>query len=182
MKKQTLQDRIKAIQDYFRGIEVKETLFILRVSLPYRWSAYNRDDEVIKVAKSDVPQANKTDAEWFYYADVNEVDLNEMFDLVEETIRTNEEVNQKIELMKVRMEELKDIFQNETLERLQTLEFTFAEPQKRKKKTKQKAKTEQAVTKKDIAEEVKTEEPQETNTTSDIINIDELEELEKQWS
>lgn len=181
MKKQTLQDRIKKIQDYFRGIEIKETLFILRVSLPYRWSAYNRDDEVIKVAKSDVPQANKNDAEWFYYADVNDVDLNEMFDLVEETIKTNEEVNQKIELMRVKMEELKEIFQNESLERLQTLEFTFSESTKRKKRQNKK-KIERETVKVENNDNEESKPIEENNSSSDIISVGELEDLEKEWS
>lgn len=118
----TMQDRIKNLQPYFLGIEIKENLYIMRIALPNKWSAYNSDDERIKATKSDT---NKN--EWFYYADVNEADLNEIFDLVEDTIRTNESVTKKIELMRVRMGELKELFQKESLERLMSLKFTFDE-------------------------------------------------------
>lgn len=173
MAKVTLQDRIKAIQPYFRGIEVKETLFILRIVYPNRWSAYNREDEIIKAAKSD---DNLVENEWFYYADVNDVDLNEMFDLVEETVQTNEEMYQKIELMRVRMEELKELFQEESLEKLKTLQFTFGETVKPKKRTtrkKNKKNTEEVIT---PTEEVTPTEPKE-----EILTTEDLNDIERGW-
>lgn len=128
MAKTSLQDRIRNLQPYFLGFEIKETLYIMRIALPSRWSAYNSEDNLIKVTKSD------TNNEWFYYADINEVDLNDIFDLVEDTILTNESVTKKIELMRQRMEELKELFQSETLERLETLQFVFDDTRKPSKR------------------------------------------------
>lgn len=127
-RKNNLQERITSLQDYFLSIEVKDSLYIVKVVFPHKWSAYNSDDEVIKVAKSET---NRN--EWFYYANITEVDLNDIFDLIEETIHTNESVTKKIELMRVKMEELKDLFQTETLERLETLEFIFNKPKQVKR-------------------------------------------------
>ena len=174
-KKLTLQDKIQEIQPYFRGIEVKETLFILRVVYPNRWSAYNRDDEIIKVAKSDV---NATENEWFYYASVNDIDLTEMFDLVKETVKTNEDMHHKIELMRTKMEELKELFQSEPLDKLQTLYFAFNETPKRKtKRKKQKIEVPQ-----EQLEKHSQDEKAETNQSeSQNISVDEIEEMEKGW-
>lgn len=158
----TLQDRIQKIQPYFRGIEVKETLFIVRVVYPNKWSAYNRSDDNIKAAKSDDTSEN----EWFYYASVNDVDLGEMFDLVEDTIATNQELYQKIELMRVRMEELKDLFQNESLEKLKTLEFTFGKvTNKTKRKTR---KNKQQETDSDKKDDINTESVEEQPIQEEI--------------
>lgn len=129
----TLQDRIQSLQPYFLSIEVKESLYIVKVLLPNKWSAYNREDEVIKVVKSDTDKNT-----WFYYAEIKDVELNDIFDLIEETIATNESVTKKIALMKTKMEELKDLFQNESLERLETLEFMFKNVKKTKVKSAEK--------------------------------------------
>lgn len=116
----SLQDRIKEIKPYFKGIEIKENLFIVKINFPQGWNAYDREDGIIKAAKSDVAEN-----EWFYYANVDEVDLNDIFDLIQDTIKNNEEIYQKIELMKIKMGELKELFQNESLEKLQTIKFVF---------------------------------------------------------
>lgn len=133
--KKNLQDRIKDIKEFFKGIEIRENLFIVKIVYPNKWNAYDRNDGMIKAAKSDV-----IDNEWFYYANIDEVELNDIFDLVQETVKTNEDIYKKVELMKEKMEELKNLFQNESLEKLQTLIFTFQEKKsKRTNKRKQKA-------------------------------------------
>ena len=167
----TLQDRITSIQPYFRGIEIKETLFIVRILYPKKWTAYNREDEVIKVTKSDT-----NSNEWFYYANIDEIDLNEIFDLVEDTIHTNEALYMKIELMKKKMEELKNLFQEETLERLRTLEFTFTAKPKRKRK-----KQIQSITIQEAQEEQEQAEHDAVPQEVDHLQQEDLLQLEEGW-
>ena len=45
----------------------------------------------------------------------------------------NENIRKKIELLKSKVEELKALFDTESLDRLETLEFVFNEPKKKKK-------------------------------------------------
>lgn len=163
MAKVTLQDRIKAIQGYFRGIEIKENLYIVKVEFPERWSAYPSEDGLINVARAET-----TYNDWFYYANVSEVELNDIFDLIDDTIVTNESINKKIELMKIKMEELKNLFQEETLERLLSLKFTFDEPKKRKKSGRKKKNNTENNTKED-----------KTNTPEIEEEISELEKEEE---
>lgn len=131
-----LQKRIERIAEYFGGIEMSGGLFIVKVHFKNGWSAYgSQDGERIKVAKSE-QEPNV----WFYYGD-SSVDLNQIFDLIEETIEMNESVRKKIELLKVKVDELKTIFNEEPLSRLETLYFSFAEEKKTKKKNKRKVTT-----------------------------------------
>lgn len=129
MRKSTILERIQMVQPYFKGVEIKENLYIIRVAFPDRWVVYPSEDGKIKHAASEAI-AN----EWFYYASTSDVDLNDLFDLIEDTIKANEDMSKKIELMRVKMEELKGLFQEKTLEELETLQFTFGilKPKKRK--------------------------------------------------
>lgn len=180
MGKVTLQGKINNIQPYFRSVEIKESFYILRVVYPNKWSGYNRDDEKIKTAKSD----NSNENEWFYYADIESVDLNEIFDLIEETIVTNQEMYQKIELMKIKMSELKDIFQEESLEKLKTLQFTFDstanKPKKRQYNKKKKDTTTEETSEVQSTEPVQVEEDTEKDDTT--FNINQLENIEEEWT
>ena len=127
-----LQDRIQRIAPYFKGIETNGGLLIVKVQFQQGWNAYPTQDlETIKVAQSE-QEANV----WFYYSDSTKVDLEMIFDLIEETIEFNESLRKKVELLKVKVEELKQIFNAEPLSRLETLYFAFAEETKKKKSRK----------------------------------------------
>lgn len=129
-----LQDRITKIAPYFKGIEMSGGLFIVKVQYKDKWAAYPTQDlETIKVAQSE-EEANV----WFYYAEADKVDMDMIFDLIEETIEMNESIRLKIELLKVKVEELKLIFDSEPLSKLETLQFTFAPQEKPKTKSKRK--------------------------------------------
>lgn len=126
-----LQDRIQKINPYFKGIEISGGLIIVKVEFPHGWKAYpTQDEETIKVALSE-QEANV----WFYYSDCTKVDLEMVFDLIEETIEFNESLIRKVELLKTKVEELKLIFNDEPLSRLETLYFAFTEKPVTKKKS-----------------------------------------------
>ena len=129
-----LQDRIKRIAQYFKGIEMTGGLFIVKVQYKDKWAAYpTQDMETIKVTRSD-EEPNV----WFYYAQADTVDMEMIFDLIEETIEMNESVRLKIELLKQKVEELKILFDTESLNKLERLEFTFKPEIVEKSKTKKK--------------------------------------------
>ena len=129
-----LQDRIKRISQYFRGIEMTGGLFIVKVQYKEKWADYpTQDMETIKVSSSD-DEPNV----WFYYAQADTVDMEMIFDLIEETIEMNESVRLKIELLKQKVEELKVLFDTEPLNKLELLEFTFKQEIGEKTKSKRK--------------------------------------------
>lgn len=126
-----LQDRIVKISDYFKGIRVDGGLYIINVEYKNGWKAFGSSDGKIKAAQNE----NNLN-EWFYYTKMSDSNIDEIFDLIDETIEFNENIRKKIELLKSKVEELKALFDTESLDRLETLEFVFNEPKKKKKNKK----------------------------------------------
>jgi hypothetical protein len=126
-----LQDRIKKNEEYFRGMEMSNGIVIIKVQYGDRWGTFNGDDDKIKVVKSET-----NPNEWFYYADANEVDFEDIFDLIEKTIEMNLSVSAKIELLREKVDELKQIFSNESLAKLKTLKFVMNDVSDKPKKRK----------------------------------------------
>lgn len=127
-----LQKRISGLSPYFRGMEITNGTLIVKVLYEDKWGAYPSEDERVKIAKSE-----EMPNEWFYYADYEVVPMDEVFNLIEETIHMNKSAEKKLELLSQRFEELKTLFATESLERLETLHFVLdAEP---KTKTKRKS-------------------------------------------
>lgn len=132
----TLQERIQKNEKYFRGMEIVNNTVIIKVLYGEKWGAYPSQDEIIKVAKSD-----EVKNEWFYYADYTYTVIDDIFNLIEETIEMNLSAIERLELFNVKMEELKTLFANESLQKLKTLSFQFEEVKKTKKNKSKKKKS-----------------------------------------
>jgi hypothetical protein len=132
----TLQERIQKNEKYFRGMEIVNNTVIIKVLYGEKWGAYPSQDEIIKVAKSD-----EVKNEWFYYADYTYTVIDDIFNLIEETIEMNLSAIERLELFNVKMEELKTLFANESLQKLKTLSFQFEEVKKIKKNKSKKKKS-----------------------------------------
>ena len=145
-----LQDRINKIKEYFRGMEITNNTYIIKVAYKDKWGVFPSEDNNIKVCKSE-------DAinEFFYYANYTTVNIEDIFNLIEETIEMNISAEMKINLLTSKIDELKEIFTNEPLEKLQTLYFAFQETSNNtKKKRKKKKNSEENNNKVDITADV----------------------------
>ena len=131
-----LQERIKKNEEYFKGMEIINNTVIIKVVYGDKWGAYPSQDERIKVAKSE-----ETPNEWFYYGDYSYTMIDEIFDLIEETIDMNLSAIERLQLFNQKMEELKDLFSNEPLGKLKTIKFVFEEEKKSKRNNKKKKTT-----------------------------------------
>jgi Ca2+-dependent lipid-binding protein len=156
----TLQDRMNDMKPYFRGIEMYNEAIMVKVVMPANWKCYPSSDGRIKVAPSDT-DPNMT----FYYANSNDTSYEDMFDLIEETIKANQDIVLKLKLLKEKVEELKEVFSSHSYEELQTLNFEF--------KTLEKAKHKRKYTKKNKEAEKQKEEPkiEENNNNEETIEI-----------
>lgn len=144
----TLQERIKKNEVYFRGMEIVNSTAIIKVLYGEKWGAYPSPDEKIKVAKSEeVPN------EWFYYSDYTYTVIDEIFDLIEETIDMNLSAIERLGLFNQKMEELKELFANEPLSKLKTLTFHFEE-EKSKRNNRKKKKNKEEIPTDEIKSEV----------------------------
>lgn len=117
-----LQERLGKIKDYFVGMEMYGGQWVVRVKYRPKWGAYPPEDGRIKVVSDE----SEPDL-WWYCANDENVDIDSILDLIEETIDTNMEAIKKVELFKLKAAELKRIFSDESLsfQKLQRLRFVF---------------------------------------------------------
>lgn len=130
------------MKPYFRGIEMYNDAIMVKVIFPDKWKAYPSEDGRIKVTPSDT-DANLT----YYFADSNETTYEDMFDLIEETIKANKDIVLKLKLLKEKGEELKELFSKLSYDELLTLKFVTDKVKKdkpRRKYTKKKKEAENA--------------------------------------
>lgn len=106
------------MKPYFRGIEMYNEALIVKVQYPPKWKAYNSTDERIKATPSET-----NDCEIFYYASSEDTTYDEIFDLIEETIKANQDIVLKIKLLRDKVEELRELFSKLSYDELTTLKF-----------------------------------------------------------
>ena len=155
----SLQERMNDMKPYFRGIEMYNEALIVRVVFPPKWKAYNSNDGRIKAAPSE-NVAN----EYYYYANSENTTYEDMFDLVEETIKANNEIVLKMKLLRDKGEELKQLFSELSYDELVTLKFVTEKPKEAKPKKKYtKKKKEAEKTQEELQTETNDEEIKEEN-------------------
>ena len=140
------------MKPYFRGIEMYNEAIMVKVAYPNKWKAYPSEDGRIKITPSD-SDPNLT----YYYADSKDTTYEEMFDLVEQTIKANQDIVLKLKLLRDKVEELKELFQNTPYDDLLNLQFVVGKKPKRKYVKKKKVEKLEAV-EEENNEEVKEEE------------------------
>lgn len=168
----TLQERMTEMKPYFRGVEMFNEALIVKVIYPSKWQAYPSKDNRIKVTPSD---SNPNES--YYYASSEDTTYDDMFDLIEETIKVNSETALKLKLLTQKVEELKELFSERSYEDLLTMTFAFEN--KPKRKYVKKAKKDKIVNNKAEAIDIKTSESDNLQDTSNITeenNIDEIKE------
>ena len=146
-----LQNEILSIQEYFRSVEYYGDHIVVKVEFPKRWHVYSSLDEKIKAIPDDnIPNI------FFYFTNINDSSLEDVFDLIRETIDTNVNALKKVEMMKERMNELKELFSTHSIEELKGLKFVLedskSKPKRkynRKKKEDNTTVTEETTVKKD---------------------------------
>lgn len=122
-----LQDEILKLGEYFQSIEYFGKALIVKVKFPPKWSVFPSDDNEIKPANGDV------EGLYFYYGNSeNGVKLEDIFELINKTIAMNKSVVMKVELLKSKIAELKELFADSSLEELQNLKFVFEKPKKKR--------------------------------------------------
>ena len=140
------------MKPYFRGIEMYNEAIMVKVAYPNKWKEYPSEDGRIKITPSD-SDPNLT----YYYADSKDTTYEEMFDLVEQTIKANQDIVLKLKLLRDKVEELKELFQNTPYDDLLNLQFVVGKKPKRKYVKKKKVEKLETV-EEENNEEVKEEE------------------------
>lgn len=115
-----INERIKGIKEYFNLFNVTEEGSYVLVTFGKKWIVPNDVYTHIRRGKT-----NKAEGQYYFMADTD-VDPSDIFDAVEYVIDYNKELIAKSELFAIKIKELQTIFEEESLETLNTLEFVFS--------------------------------------------------------
>ena len=147
----TLQDSLKEFAPYNIDIKMIQGWLIVGMTYKKSWQILKPLNELI--------EQRENDDRIYYCAPMNQVDADDVFVSIRDTINYNIDMEKKVELFQVKVNELQNIFSELDYEELVTVEFKYKKKKKANKKQSQKA----------IEEEI----PENTVEESDIINKDE---------
>ena len=162
------ENKLKEVSGYDIGFEIKQGYYHISIVFDEDWNILEPDNESIYVEKRN--------GVYHYIAPADNVTIAEMFKTVDTTIDYNMDLQKKLLLFKKKTEELQEIFANETLEVLETIEFKYGLKKKEqpKKKRGRKPKKEEEESK-NLTEELKEEEVTE-NKENEIQETETLNE------
>lgn len=156
----SFQERVKDLEEYNPNITFKDGAFILRIQFKKSWSIMEPDnpDEVAY-------GTDDHDKTWHIYVSTIE-NSDKVFDLIDETIAVNREMEKKVSLYKEKVKELQELFLSDIpYDKLVQIQFTFPEKKGKNKKGKT-----QASETNEISETNETT-PKNTETNSIINNV-----------
>lgn len=115
-----IQKRLDLLKPYFKGIKVAENYRIVEVNLKNTWVI--PEDEEIHVQQKEVEKGQGMVYNMFYS---DKKSFDDILNYVEdEVINHNLEIEQKEALLRAKVEELKRVFENKSLDELNGLKFT----------------------------------------------------------
>lgn len=148
----TLQDSLKEFAPYNIDIKMMQGWLIVGMTYKKSWQILKPLNELI--------EQRENDDRIFYCAPLNQVDADDVFSRIRDTINYNIDMEKKVELFQVKVNELQNIFSELDYEELVTIEFKY----KKKKK---------GNTKKQNQKVIEEEIPENTIEESDIIDDEE---------
>ena len=148
----TLQDSLKEFAPYNIDIKMIQGWLIVGMTYKKSWQILKPLNELI--------EQRENDDRIYYCAPMNQVDADDVFVSIRDTINYNIDMEKKVELFQVKVNELQNIFSELDYEELVTIEFKY----KKKKK---------GNTKKQSQKVIEEEIPENITEESDIINEDE---------
>lgn len=165
------ENKLKELSGYDIGFEIKQGYYHISIVFDEDWNILEPDNESIYVEKRN--------GVYHYIAPADNVTIAEMFKTVDTTIDYNMDLQKKLLLFKKKTEELQEIFANETLEVLETIEFKYGLKKKEqpKKKRGRKPKKEEEESK-NLTEKLKEKEEEEVteNKENEIQETETLNE------
>lgn len=147
-----LQKKLIQLSEYKCSFKYVESYFLVSMVYPENWSIIPCEDKSIDVAEED--------GVTFYAAPI-ETDINKAFELIDDTILYNLDVEKKMNLLKFNINKLQEMFSTMDLEELETLEFVTTKSKvsknTEKKSTKAKKVAKKVTSKKKKVEDAVTE-------------------------
>ena len=148
----TLQDSLKEFAPYNIDIKMMQGWLIVGMTYKKSWQILKPLNELV--------EQRENDDRIYYCAPMNQVDADDVFVSIRDTINYNIDMEKKVELFQIKVNELQNIFSELDYEELVTIEFKY----KKKKK---------GNTKKQSQKVIEEEIPENITEESDIIDEDE---------
>lgn len=128
-----IQERIKNISEYFIGMQMstEDNIVYVRTRFPNNWVISELLEDNFNVRGI---QDKKNNTQFFFTNIENGFDV--VFDAIDFTIQMNKSALERLELFKEKVEELKELFDSEEIEKLRRIEFTFKKQEKKSRKKK----------------------------------------------
>ena len=117
-----IQKKLDSLQPYINGIRYVNGVQVVDAVFKKGWIIPNSDIIKKELINSD---ANA----FVFYTEEKGITFDDLLDYVENIIGINIERENKQELLKLKVKELQEIFKENTLSKLETLQFTFGQPE-----------------------------------------------------
>ena len=116
-----IQNRIDKLKPYFKGLKIAENYRIVEVNLKSTWVVMEEDME-IEVQQKQIKESSNILYNMFYS---DKKTFDEILDYIEnKVINPNLETEEKERLLRIKVEELKRVFEDKNLDELNRLKFT----------------------------------------------------------
>lgn len=120
-----IEKRINKILPYFKGLKVTDTYKVVELHLKKSWVIIEDEKLDIHTQSKEVKE-NSNVYYHIFYSDTESFD--DMLDYIEKgIINYNLEIEEKENLLRAKVEELKRVFESKTLDELNKLKFTTEE-------------------------------------------------------
>lgn len=151
-----LQKKLIQLSEYKCSFKYVESYFLVSMVYPENWSIIPCEDKSIDVAE----EGGVT-----FYAAPIETDINKAFELIDDTISYNLDVEKKMNLLKFNINKLQEMFATMDLEELETLEFVTTKSKVSKNKEKKSTKT------KKVAKKVTSKKKKVEDTVTEDVTV-----------
>ena len=121
----TLNEQLIRLSSYKINFNIYEGTVIISLEYPKDWT-------VLQVNSNDI-QTTSENGRQFYWVPL-QTDVEKVFELIDETIEYNKDIEAKSELFKQKIDEMRKIFLEEDLQTLRTMEFKLKKKKLPKKK------------------------------------------------
>lgn len=119
------EKKINELNRYNVCFELKMGYYHVSITYNNGWNVLSPDNDNIHVEERN--------GVWHYITPVNSDNLDNVFKAIDSTIDYNLDLEKKLELFRKKTAELQEIFSNESLETLNTLEFVMTRKPPKKK-------------------------------------------------
>lgn len=121
----SLNEQLIRLSSYKINFNIYEGTVIISLEYPKDWT-------VLEINSSDI-QTTSENGRQFYWVPL-QTDVEKVFELIDETIEYNKDIEAKSELFKQKIDEMRKIFLEEDLQTLRTMKFKMKKKKLPKKK------------------------------------------------